>query len=148
MSPRMKRVILQLMKGHRIMSIATVRAGGWPQATTVTYANDGLTLYFCCDKTSQKVRNIRRDPRVSLTIDHDSKNWSRIRGLSLGGRAKVLSDSREIGLGLRLLSRKFPQLAATDPQKDPALAVVRVVPKVISVLDYTRGFGHTDLVRA
>ena len=146
MSPRLKRVILQLMKGHRIMSIATVRAGGWPQATTVTYANDGLTLYFCCDKTSQKVRNIRRDPRVSLTIDHDSKNWSRIRGLSLGGRAKVLGDNREIAHGLQLLSRKFPQLAATDPQKDPTLAVVRVVPKVISVLDYTRGFGHTDLV--
>jgi PPOX class probable F420-dependent enzyme len=146
MSPRLKRLVLQLMKGHRTMSIATVRPGGWPQATTVTYANDGLTLYFCCDKTSQKVRNIRRDPRVSLTIDHESKNWNRIRGLSLGGRAKVLSDALEIGHGLQLLSRKFPQLGAMDPQ-DPGLAVVRVVPKVISVLDYTRGLGHTDLVR-
>jgi len=146
MSPRLKRLVLQLMKAHRTMSIATVRPGGWPQATTVTYANDGLTLYFCCDRTSQKVRNIRRDPRVSLTIDHESKNWSRIRGLSLGGRAKVLGGTMEIKHGLELLSRKFPQLGAMDPE-DPGLAVVRVIPKVISVLDYTRGLGHTDLVR-
>lgn len=26
-------------------------------------------------------------------------------------------------------------------------AFVRVTPKVISVLDYSKGFGHTDLVR-
>jgi hypothetical protein len=26
-------------------------------------------------------------------------------------------------------------------------AFVRVVPKVISVLDYTKSFGHTDLIR-
>jgi hypothetical protein len=28
-----------------------------------------------------------------------------------------------------------------------AMAIVKVTPKVFSVLDYIRGFGHTDLVR-
>jgi hypothetical protein len=27
------------------------------------------------------------------------------------------------------------------------IAVVKVVPEVISLLDYTKGFGHTELVR-
>jgi hypothetical protein len=26
-------------------------------------------------------------------------------------------------------------------------AILKIRPKVISVLDYTKGFGHTDLVR-
>jgi hypothetical protein len=29
----------------------------------------------------------------------------------------------------------------------PQTAFVKVTPKVISVLDYSKGFGHTDLVR-
>jgi hypothetical protein len=33
-------------------------------------------------------------------------------------------------------------------EKDLALtAFVKATPKVISVLDYSKGFGHTDLVR-
>jgi hypothetical protein len=28
------------------------------------------------------------------------------------------------------------------------MAIVKVMPKVFFVLDYTQGFGHTDLVRA
>lgn len=47
---------------------------GFPQATTVGYANDGLDLYFCCDRASQKVRNLRHSGKVSLTIDHDTRN--------------------------------------------------------------------------
>lgn len=38
--------ILALLDEHRIMTIATLRPDGWPQATTVGYGNDGLTLYF------------------------------------------------------------------------------------------------------
>ena len=48
-----KTLILKQLKHHNIMSLATVRADGYPQATTVGYANDGLDLYFCCDRVSQ-----------------------------------------------------------------------------------------------
>jgi len=44
MTPSAKRFILDQLKANRIMSLATVRPDGYPQATTVTYANDGLTL--------------------------------------------------------------------------------------------------------
>ncbi len=41
-----KRLILHLLANNDVMSLATVRPDGYPQATTVAYANDGLTLYF------------------------------------------------------------------------------------------------------
>jgi hypothetical protein len=44
-----------------------------------------------------------------------------------------------------LLAKKFPQWGPVPPYD---VSFVKVVPKVISVLDYTQGFGHTDLVRA
>lgn len=90
MTPAAKRFILDQFKKNRIMSLATVRSDGYPQATTVTYANDGLTLYFACDRNGQNVRNLRRSPKVSLTINKDTADWKKITGLSMGATAKVL----------------------------------------------------------
>jgi len=58
MDPELKGKILTLLDQHRIMTVATLRADGWPQATTVGYVNEGLTLYFLCGLDSQKARNL------------------------------------------------------------------------------------------
>jgi nitroimidazol reductase NimA-like FMN-containing flavoprotein (pyridoxamine 5'-phosphate oxidase superfamily) len=147
MTPSQQKFILKQLKQHNIMRLATTRADGFPQATTVGYANDGLDLYFCCDRVSQKVRNLRRSAKVSLTIDHDTKNWAHIKGLSMGARAQVLSRPGEVTRAFELLARKFPQMRKISKEDLAATAFVKVTPKVISVLDYSKGFGHTDLVR-
>ena len=41
---------------------------------------------------AQKVANIQRCPKVSLTIDRDYADWSQIKGLSMGGTAEILTD--------------------------------------------------------
>ncbi len=46
MDEKIRKKILTLLDEHRIMTIATLRPDGWPQATTVGYVNEGLTLYF------------------------------------------------------------------------------------------------------
>lgn len=147
MNPKQGMFVLRVLKAHNIMTIATVRPDGWPQSTTVAFANDGLTLYFGCEPTCQKVRNISRNPRVSLTVDHDCDNWEEIQGISLGGTAKVVTDPREFQRALRILRKKFPEYAEMDEEDVKGLAIVRVTPKVISLLDYTKGFGHTELVK-
>src|SRR6185436_2357359 len=72
MNDEMRQKILTLLDQHRIMTIATLRPDGWPQATTVGYASEGYTLYFLCGPDSQKAANLAKDNRVSLTIDHDT----------------------------------------------------------------------------
>ena len=147
MSPQARKRIVALMKGHALMRLATVRPDGYPQVTTVTYANEGLNIYFCCDATSQKVRNLARNRKVSLAIDRDFKRWDRIRGLSLGGSARRVSSRAEFARALALLQRKFPQLRGMSDADLEGLAIVKVAPKVVSMLDYTKGFGHTDFYR-
>ena len=140
--------ILTLLDQHRIMTIATVRPGGWPQATTVGYANEGLTLYFLCGPDSQKAANLARDDRVSLTIDHDTPQVMEIAGLSMAARARVVIDRTEAEKVLRLIIAKYPEQDSFPlPMPSPAdVRIFRVTPVVISVLDYSKGFGHTDLV--
>lgn len=147
MTPSTKRFILEQLKTHRIMSLATVRPDGYPQATTVGYANDGLTLYFACDRDSQKVRNLRHTPKVSLTINKDWAHWKKIRGLSMGATAKILERPADTKRALALLSRKFKDMKGLCAEDLAETAFVRVQPKVVSMLDYRRGFGWTKLVR-
>lgn len=147
MNPASERTLRDLLRRHRVMTLATVRSDGYPQATTVTYANDGFTLYFACDKSAQKVRNIRRSGKVSLTIDHDVADWSRIKGVSMGADASVLRSPRDIQHAFGLLQAKFPQWSQIALEELATLAFVKVVPKVICLLDYTKGFGHSELFR-
>ena len=41
---------------------------------------------------------------------------------------------------------KFPQIAGYAPAELEGIALYRVTPEIISILDYRKGFGHTDLV--
>src|ERR1700757_4445461 len=95
MDEEIRKKILALLDEHRIMTIATLRPDGWPQATTVGYANEGLTLYFLWGLESQKAINLARDNRLSLTIDHDTAQVMEITGLSMAARAQAVTDKTE-----------------------------------------------------
>jgi len=151
MDDSMKQKILSLLEAHRIMTIATVRPDGWPQATTVGYVSEGLTLWFLCGLESQKAKNLARDNRVSITIDHDTPDIMSITGLSMAARAHRVSDRAEAQKALAMMPLKYPDAppataALTMPGPED-VALFRVVPEIVSVLDYTKGFAHTDLVR-
>ena len=148
MQEEIRQKIQTLLDPHRIMTVATLRPDGWPQATTVGYVNEGLTLYFLCGLDSQKARNLALDDRVSLTIDHDTSDLMTVTGLSMAGHARAVTDRAEAEKILRLLPQKYPDSAPLSiPMPGPDdVRLFRVTPKVISVLDYTKGFGHTDLI--
>ena len=148
MNEESRNKIETLLDQHRIMTVATLRPDGWPQATTVGYVNEGLTLYFLCGLESQKAANLARDDRVSLTIDHDAPQVMDITGLSMAARAQPVVDRAEAEKVLRMLPLKYPeQVSLPGPMPTPEqVRIFRVMPSVISVLDYSKGFGHTELV--
>ena len=148
MNETLRGTILDLLDRHRVMTLATLRPDGWPQATTVGYANEGLALYFLCGRESQKATNLARDDRVSLTIDDDTPQVMQITGLSMAARARRVVDRAEAEKALRLLIARYPeQTALPGPMPDvDDICIVKVTPTVISVIDYSKGFGHTELV--
>jgi nitroimidazol reductase NimA-like FMN-containing flavoprotein (pyridoxamine 5'-phosphate oxidase superfamily) len=148
MDEGMRRTILGLLDEHRIMTIATLRPDGWPQATTVGYVNECLSIYFLCGRDSQKAANIAHDERVSLTIDHDTPDLMAITGLSMAARAKPVLDRAEAARIIAMLPLKYPEQSDwPGPMPGPDdVRIFEIGPVVISVLDYTKGFGHTELV--
>lgn len=160
MSRRLKDIVLDLLNAHRIMSISTNRSDGWPQTTLVGYVNDGFFLYCFVTSNSQKYANILRDPRVSIAIGSDVRDPHDIKGLSLAGRASVVTDAVERDYVSTLRLKRYPEYASLSPSaadnaaalrmapQPPTerVALLRIAPEIISVLDYSKGFGHSDLI--
>lgn len=121
MDDQIRRQILSLLDKHRVMALATLRPDGWPQATTVGFADEDLTLYFLCGLDSQKASNLAKDDRVSLTIDEDTPNVMEVTGLSMAGRAKRITDRAEAVRVMPLIMSRYPEQTATNlPMPDPS----------------------------
>ena len=157
MNTRLKTLVLRLFEEHRLMAIATNRPDGWPHATLVGYVNDGFLLYSFIAGNSQKYTNVLRDPRVSIAIGSDATEPLEITGLSLAGKASVVTDPGEFEYVSRLRLRRYPEYATSPPVLDetqrtsppPAadgIVLLRITSEIISVLDYSKGFGHSDLI--
>jgi len=158
--PRLNALILRLLDEHRVMTLATNRPDGWPQATMVGYVNDGYLLYCFVARNSQKYANILRDPRVSLAIGSDATNPAEIKGLSLAGRAAEVTDRAEFDDVAKWRLKKYPEYLTAAAQvrdgdnalrlrprpPEARIALLRIAPDIISVLDYAQGFGHSELV--
>lgn len=141
-----EKAILQVLAAGKDMTIATCRSDGYPQATTVSYVNDGLIVYFGCSSRSQKARNIAHNNKVSLTVNEPYETWNEIRGISMGGTAAAVISKDEIGKVEKLMLAKFPEITKYADVDIGEIRFYRVTPKVISLLDYTKGFGTTRLV--
>jgi uncharacterized pyridoxamine 5'-phosphate oxidase family protein len=148
MKTALKQEILSVLQNAADMTIATVRQDGYPQATTVSYVSDGLAIYFGTAANSQKARNLARNPKVSLTINLPYTSWDDIRGVSIGGTAERITGLYEISRVGRLMFEKFPQIAKYVSGVTEEMALFRVTPQVISLLDYRQGFGHTEYATA
>ena len=85
---------------------------------------------------------------MSLAIDQDTPDLMAITGLSMAAHAQAVVDRNEANKALRMLPLKYPeQNTIPVPMPTPEdVRIFRVTPTVISVLDFSKGFGHTELV--
>jgi len=146
MNDKQKSRILTIIESVADMTLATQRQDGFPQATTVSYVNDGLTLYVGTSKDSQKFLNITQNNKVSLTINTPYRFWKDILGLSMAAIATPVSDSAEFQKVGKLLFDKFPQVHDFAKSESESTALIRIDPVAISLLDYEKGFGHTETI--
>jgi general stress protein 26 len=139
--------IREIVANGTDMTIATIRDDGYPQATTVSYIGDGLDVWFGTDAHTQKARNLAKCNKVSLTINLPYSDWDHIRGISASGIAERVTDPDEFARFGQLAFAKFPQIGKyVPPGEAPQLAAYRIKLGAVSLLDYTKGFGHTENV--
>lgn len=136
-----------ILRDNRLASLATTGLDGWPHCTMVGIANEGLRIYFVVSRTSQKLADITNDDRVSLAIGRDVIEPSSIRALSIAARASEIGDADERLSAIRLLLEKRPALNRLEKPHLERSAVMVAIPEVIRLLDYSKGYGHSVLIK-
>ena len=137
---------IEILHQNRIMAISTVRSDGWPQTTTVGYAHDDLLIYFIISRQSQKFANIERDDRVSIAIASDFHDPKTISGLSMAARASEVRDPKQRREAISMILERRPGLRKLEPPDLSHAAVMRAWPSIVTLLDYSKGFGHADVL--
>jgi PPOX class probable F420-dependent enzyme len=77
------------------VQVATVGPDGAPHLTTLFYVLDEGRIVFWTYGSSQKVRNLRRDPRVTCLVE-DGVDYFELRGVSITGKAELVRDPDRI----------------------------------------------------
>jgi nitroimidazol reductase NimA-like FMN-containing flavoprotein (pyridoxamine 5'-phosphate oxidase superfamily) len=142
----MEQKAVDILNRYRLMTIATLRPDGWPQATMVSYANDGLLLYFIISRQSQKYANIDRDSRVSIVVGRDFEDPADIKALSIAANASEVRDPAQREKAIELVLKRHPALAELGGPNLKHSAVMRAYCSIVTILDYSKGFGHADLL--
>lgn len=87
------------------VQVATVGADGAPHLTTLFYVLDEGRIAFWTYGSSQKIANLRRDPRISCLVE-DGVDYGELRGVSITGHARLVEEYDEIrALGARVVAR-------------------------------------------
>ena len=134
---------IRILDSHRVMAIATNRPDGWPQNTIVGYANLGLLIYFVVFRSSQKLANIQRDPRIAIAVGEEPAGLDVLQAVYAGAETIEVSDKAEKEQAWNLLAQRHPNLAGLDLPAFADAAVMRAECRHVSVLDYRKGFGHS-----
>ena len=118
-----------------VVVLATVRADGAPLAMPMWFLHDPTQVTMISVAGTQKVRNLRRDPRVCVVAESVSASGA-ICGVTVQGRAEFLDDGPERrALAARLLTKYDPRLERLwNGREMPADRVMfRIVPSRVTV---------------
>lgn len=99
---------------RKAMQTATLNRDGSPHLTTNWFALVDQRILFETYTKSQKIVNLRRDPRIALLWE-DGDLYPELRGVSLNGTATLIDDFEEVSdLAQHVVRRNYPETPETE----------------------------------
>ena len=118
--------------------LSTIGSNGFPHSVPIGYFRLGDDIYLGCRAGTQKIKNIERNPKVSLVLESGSSR-SDIKGAMIQGHATVYSDPANV---LRLSREAARRRGVADdalPQEArPGAAYIGIETRRIISCDYSR----------
>jgi PPOX class probable F420-dependent enzyme len=87
--------VADFLVSSKKVQVATVGPSGEPHLTTLFYVVDDGRIAFWTYGRSQKILNLRRDPRITCLVE-DGDDYFELRGVSITGKARLLEEYDEI----------------------------------------------------
>ncbi len=87
--------ITEFINNSRTTTMATIGADSQPHLVAMWYAVIDGELWFETKAKSQKVVNLKRDPRITCLIE-DGLTYDTLRGVSIEGQAEIVEDADKL----------------------------------------------------
>jgi PPOX class probable F420-dependent enzyme len=81
--------VRELLDGRSFAVLATLNPDGAPQTSVIWAARDDDVLIFTTHDQRRKARNLRRDPRASVTVFDANDPY---RTVDIGGTVELIDD--------------------------------------------------------
>ncbi len=129
---------------EKTLQVASINADGTPHLVAMWYARHGGDIAFWTYGKSQKVVNLRRDPRLTVMLETGSK-YEELRGVTIYGRARLVEDLDEVfAFGERVYERYWGPIDS-DLVRDGVRAMGRKRVVVIVEPERTVSWDHSKL---
>ena len=105
--------VREFLAASRTMILTTIGPDGVPDPVGMWFLLDGDDIWMRTYAKSQKVANLRRDPRVAVLVE-DGDRYAELRGVQISGRVELDDDLDricDIAAGLLV---KYEGLAEQD----------------------------------
>jgi PPOX class probable F420-dependent enzyme len=126
---RLKSSLAKLVQWERVCRVATVSAAGVPHVVPVCHVLDDGKLYFASETGARKIRNLRENPHVTVTVDLYSDDWANLKGVMIQGTAALIGKSPRFRKVRRLLYAKYPQYPEMSAIGERDSVIVEVTPR-------------------
>jgi PPOX class probable F420-dependent enzyme len=87
--------VVEFLEQQRVVNIATVGPTGMPHVVAMWYALVDGAIWFETKAKSQKIQNLRRDPRISCLVEA-GHTYDTLRGVELEGTAEIVDDAERL----------------------------------------------------
>ena len=126
---RLKKSLAKLVEWERVCRVATAGAAGVPHVVPVCHVLDEGKLYFASETGARKIRNLRENPHVTVTVDLYSDAWANLKGVMIQGTAAIIGKSPRFRKIRRLLYAKYPQYPDMSAIGERDSVIVEVTPR-------------------
>jgi PPOX class probable F420-dependent enzyme len=136
----------EFLQGRHTMNVATFNHDGTIHLVAMWYGfHEGLLAFETFSK-SQKIVNLRRDPRITVLVD-DGDVYEELRGVELVGTADLIDDPEvAVAVARSVVQRYFPvpedQLDGVAEMMARKRTIVRIRPDRVVSWDH-RKLGGT-----
>src|SRR5436309_11548857 len=127
-SKKLSGAAADLVARERVCRVATANAEGQPHLVPVCHVLAGGKLYIGSGDDGAKVRNLRANPRITLTVDLYSDSWAQIRGVMVQGKARLIERGPAFQRAKRKLYEKYPQYAKEAALSPSDSVILEITP--------------------
>jgi PPOX class probable F420-dependent enzyme len=134
------------LRSERTTTMCTMHPDGSIHAVAMWYAFLGGHPAIETKRTSQKIQNLRRDPRLTFLVEAGDK-YDNLRGVELVGRARIVEDPNQVSeFGVSMWER----YVSTYSEDQRPLVDAMMHNRVVVAIDISRvvSWDHRKLAPA